>query len=122
MIRTPRTSGQNRMTIACGFAAVFAAMYLPFAWLLRLDFTNNSYHLQWLRMWPVMPGLAAGIPFKRYFDDPGLYVGSGIATAIILLGLTYVAVRFRFGLLFSIAAALALSIPTSILSYWMFRH
>jgi len=117
------TSVANRRNaIGCSFAAVSCALYLPFAWLLQLDFTTNSYHLHWLRMWPVLPGLVAGIPLKRYFDDTGLLLASGFATSVILLSLTYFGARSRSGLLFSVAAALAVSIPTSILSHLLFRH
>ncbi len=73
-------------------------------------------------MWPVLPGLVAGIPLKRYFDDTGLLLASGFATSVILLSLTYFGARSRSGLLFSVAAALAVSIPTSILSHLLFRH
>ena len=114
--------GVHARRIISAFAIVFFALYAPFAWLLQLNFTTNSYHFHWLCLWPVLPGLVVGIPLKPYYDDSGFIAGSGIATVVLLLILTYVGVQFRFGLLFSVAAALVISIPTSIVSYWLFRH
>lgn len=108
--------------VILAFTTVSFALYTPFAWLLSLDFTTRSYHFHWLCMWPILPGLLVGIPLKRYYDDPGLIAGSGIATAVFLILLTFVGARFRFGLPFALAVALVVSIPTSILSYWLFRH
>ena len=117
-----KQEGGHRRRVILAFTTVSFALYTPFAWLLQLDFTTNSYHFQWLCMWPILPGFMAGAPLKRYYDDPGLYAGSGIAAALFLILLTFVGARFRFGLPFALAVALVVSIPTSILSYWAFRH
>lgn len=104
------------------FAAVFIALYAPFAWLLYLDFTTNNYHFQWLCLWPVLPGLVAGLPFKAWYDDPGLIVASGAATLLCLALLTLVGTRYRSGLVIAVVVASVISIPTSFLSWWLFRN
>ena len=113
--------GRGRRVILA-FTTVSLALYAPFAWLLQLDFATKSYHFQWLCMWPILPGLVAGIPLKRHYDDPGLIAGSGIAAAIFLIVLTSVGARFRLGLPIALAVALVISIPTSFLSHWLFLH
>ncbi len=117
-----RRKAVHERRVLRAFALVCFGLYTPFAWLLQLDFTTNAYHFHWLCMWPILPGLVAGMPLKRDYDDLGLLVGSGIATVVLLFILTCVGVRARLGLLFAVAAGLVISIPTSIVSYWLFRH
>ncbi len=117
-----RREGNRGRRLILAFATVAIALYAPFAWLIQLDFTSNSYHYQWLRIWPILPGFLAGVPLKRVYDDAGLFVGSGIATAILLILLTIIGTRFRYGLLLATAVALVVSIPTSLLAYWVFRQ
>jgi hypothetical protein len=58
---------------------VTAAMYLPFVWLLLIDYPWNEYRWQWIRMWGSLPGL---LPMRVCSSSDSVYLpGSMILTA-----------------------------------------
>jgi hypothetical protein len=38
---------------------ILAMTYLPFSWLLFIDYPHTEYWWSWVRSWPVLPGLPA---------------------------------------------------------------
>ena len=36
---------------------VLFCLYAPYAWLVLIDYPWDSYRWQWIKMWPVLPGI-----------------------------------------------------------------
>lgn len=96
------------------------AFYLPYVWLLSLNFANN-YHLHWIKMWPTLPGLL--LAHLGLHQQPDWI--SQTASAAISLGLIGIAVLLgRRGALWLVAVAMVAvlaSVFNSIVCYALFR-
>src|SRR4051812_46441592 len=68
---------------AVPYLVTLACLYLPFAWVLG-DYPWDSYRWQWVKLWPVLPGLVAGLLFHP--NDTAMTLVSG-ATAVLLVAL-----------------------------------
>jgi hypothetical protein len=60
-----------------------ACLYLPFAWVVW-DYPWDDYRWSWIKLWPVLPGLVAGIFVHPNVDLMGLVSGT---TALLLVAL-----------------------------------
>ena len=102
--------------------AVILAVYLPYVWLLSLDYINNSYHRGWLLIWPNLPGLilSSWMGFHQSEDWVGLLVAA-INSAVILGGSFWIGRRGTWWLVSVLIALLALSICNSCICYAFFR-
>ena len=96
------------------------AVYLPFLWLLSLNFSNN-YHLHWIKMWPTLPGLL--LAHWGLHQQPDWVSQSG--SAAISLGLIGIAVllgrRGTWWLAGITIVALLASLFNSAICYALFR-
>jgi len=74
------------MKRAIGPAIVVALTYLPFSWLLFMDYPHSEYWWSWVRSWPVLPGLPALLVARPLGLESVLAetLAMGIATALWL--------------------------------------
>ncbi len=98
---------------------VLLCLYAPFSWLLFIDYPRSAYRWYWLAMWPVLPGFLAGVKFHS--SEPLELTVMGLATAVAIGLLTYVGTLGVWGRVASIVLALAISVPTAMMSYLVFR-
>lgn len=96
------------------------AFYLPYVWLLSLNFSND-YHLHWIKAWPTLPGLL--LAHLGLHQQPDWI--SQAASAAISLGLIGIAVllarRGTWWLIGVATVALLASIFNSVVCYALFR-
>jgi hypothetical protein len=71
--------------LAPRFPIALLCLYAPYAWLAFGSHPLNAYRLHWIKMWPILPGLLAGvIPAVHRQPD---WVGSsamGLVTVFVL--------------------------------------
>jgi len=95
-------------------------LYLPFSWVALMDYPWNSYHLHWVRILPVLPGLVPA-SFAFHANSTVEIWVAGIITATMLAALTWLTTkRGDDGVLSATTIALAISLPTSLLLYGAF--
>ena len=101
------------------FGITVLCLYGPFSWLLFISYSWNSYRMTWLMLWPILPGLIAGLPFhpRSSVEFPVM----ALATLILVVFLTYIGSKGIVGRIASAAIALAISVPTAMLAYTLFR-
>jgi hypothetical protein len=103
---------------AIAFLVTLACLYLPYIWLLLIDYPWDSYQWGWIKLWPVLPGLLAGVFFHP--NDAAVTTVSA-AAAILLLGLfTWVGSFGRTALILSNALVLIGAIFESWFAYKIF--
>jgi hypothetical protein len=98
---------------------VALCLYLPFVWLVLMDYPWNDYHVYWLRFWPILPGIIPGMYFFHPHDALE-FATMGAVTFGLLAFLTWLATRGRYGLLAATALALIVAVPTSSIAYAIF--
>ena len=105
--------------IRWSLAWTVACLYLPFAWVVLMDYPWNSYHWHWVSMWPVLPGFFAGIPFHP--NDRAMMLAMGAAT-VVLVGLgTFFGRRSAVWTIAVTFVLLGISIFSSFVAYAVFR-
>ena len=102
---------------------IVAVVYLPYAWILSLNFVSIDYHWHWFKMWPILPGLLISHMGLRLHQSPD-YVSSAVS-ALVSLGIIWTAVWlaqrnvwWQVGISIGLLAASALS---SFVCYALFR-
>ena len=99
---------------------LLACVYVPYAWILLLNYPWTNYRLLWLKAWPVLPGLGAAV-FVR--GTRTQFAVMGAITAVVL-SVVYLVVRRcgqRPGRVIAVAAVvLVLSVANSIFAYMVF--
>lgn len=107
------------------FLIVAFIMYAPHAWLLFIDYPWSDYHWDWLRMWPILPGLPATILTRLYLSrdlpDWVEFAHMGALAAIVLVACTWIASRNRWALIIVIVLLAPLSIWLGLASHALFR-
>jgi hypothetical protein len=99
--------------------AVGACLWLPFSWLIFMVGLWNPYRLSWLRMWPILPGFVPGA--LLFHPNDGLEFSTmAVTTALLMLGLTWLACRGRAGMIVAAVISLLISVPTSMIAYAAF--
>jgi hypothetical protein len=115
----PPRPASSRQRPAASLLATLAGLYLPFTWLLVMDYPWSGYRLHWLKMGPALPGFLAGVPFHPW--DAATVSAMAVTTAALVVGLTYLGTRFRGGPLVAGLLAAAVSVPSSALAYAVFQ-
>lgn len=110
-------NGRRKILMSLGITLL--CLHGPFSWLLVISYPWNSYRLTWLMLWPILPGLFAGLPFHP--RSPVEFSVMGFATLAVVVFLTYIGTKGIFGRIASAVIALAISVPTAMLSYTLFR-
>jgi hypothetical protein len=96
-----------------------AVLYLPFSWLLLMDYPWNGYRLYWLKLWCILPGFLGGIPFHPH--DAAEFTAMGITTLFLIGLLMWVGSHNRMWLVVAGVLGLVLEIFTSLIAYAVFR-
>jgi hypothetical protein len=98
-----------------------ACLYGPYAWLVLMDYPWDSYRWQWVRMWPLLPGMPVHLlpGVHRLPDSLGL-VAMGLTTTPLLLLVVLPAWQGRRWLAPVLVVVLLLSAATSWLDYHLF--
>lgn len=102
--------GCGRTRAATGL--VVPALFLPFAWLLWIEYPWNDYRWQWIASWGVMPGL---LPARLLVPDQRLSMYLAAAITVVWFLAAVSVIRFwpvlRWPVVIATAgAALALSL------------
>lgn len=108
---TRRQQRQRRFLIA--WLLVQTGLYLPFGWLLLGPYPWDEYHLQWLRLWPVLPGLIAGLPF-HHETDALEFMAMAVGTVLLVAALSSLGRLGRAGLIAALIGACAVGTLMSI--------
>src|SRR5690606_2827623 len=96
-----------------------ASLYLPFSWLILMSGPWDSYRWHWIKLWPVLPGLPAGLVLHP--KDHAENLLSGIVTAILIAIVTAMGARSRRALIITNMIALSCASMTSWLAFALFR-
>jgi hypothetical protein len=115
----PPLPASSRRRLAASLLATLAGLYLPFTWLLVMDYPWNGYRLHWLKLGPALPGFLAGVPFHPRHAHA--VAAMAVATALVAAGLTYLGTRCRRGPLVAGLLAAAVSVPNAVVAYAAFR-
>ena len=97
-------------------------LYAPFSWLLWIDYPWTSYRFYWLKLWPLLPGFFPGaVLLHARVPDSVEFASWGLGTAVLIVALSYLGSRGPRRLLLSALIALAISIPSALSAYSLFR-
>jgi hypothetical protein len=110
------TGGRARRWGVAYFVSV-SCLYLPFAWVLW-DYPWDSYRWGWVKLWPVLPGIAAGM-FVHPHDSLMTLVSGAVAILLVALFTTWGA-SGRVALVGANGIALIGSVMESWLAYQLF--
>ena len=117
----PASKTVSVLTGRIGSAAiVLSCLYLPFAWLLTMDYPWDSNRLSWFMLWPVLPGILPAMWLAHPYRLLAFAVAA-IFTALLLIGLILLARRGTVWLVVAAILALAIAIPSSGMAYAVFR-
>ncbi|MCB9924405.1 MAG: hypothetical protein H6822_19660 [Planctomycetaceae bacterium] len=96
------------------------AFYLPYVWLLSLNFTND-YHLHWIKMWPILPGLVLA-HLGLHQQPDWISQTASAAISLFLIGIAVLLGRRGTWWLVGVATiTLLASIFNSVVCYALFR-
>lgn len=109
----------KRSRWAVPYGVTLACVYLPYAWLVLIDYPWNSYRWTWVMLWPILPGLLAGIFFHPN-DAVEFFVDGVVALALVLL-FTRLGAIGRRSLVVASGVALLLEAVASFVAYQLFR-
>jgi hypothetical protein len=112
-----RTGGRPRPW-AVPYLVTLACLYLPFAWVLG-DYPWDSYRWHWVKLWPVLPGLVAGLFVHR--NDSAMTLVLGATSVLLVLLFTTLGTSGRKALVVANGLALVGSGLESWLAYQLFR-
>jgi hypothetical protein len=104
---------------AVPYFVTLACVYLPFSWLVLTDYPWGDYRWFWIKLWPVLPGLPAGMFFHP--NDSVEFFVSGIVTVGVVVLLTRVGASGRKSLIVTNGIALILAAMDSFIAYQLFR-
>ena len=120
---TPATtiSGSRYWSAWVSWPLLLACVYLPYCWLLLIDYPWNSNRLLWLTLWPALPGLLVGA-LAHARDAVQLALMMGFTAAVVgALLFAFRRPRRRLVVLSIAALVLALSCLNSRIAYALFR-
>ncbi len=113
--RTPLSRRVLRSLCVC-----LVCVYAPYAWLVIGDHPWTPYRWEWIKSWPILPGLLPGHVLLRPFSTDVGYVVMGVITAVLLTTVVMLGARGRRWLLLVAATVLLLSILNSCATYHAF--
>jgi hypothetical protein len=102
---------------AVPYLVTLACLYLPFAWVLG-DYPWDSYRWHWIKLWPVLPGLVAGMFVHP--NDSAMALVSGATSVLLVLLFTRLGTSGRKTLVMANGVALVGSGLQSRLAYQLF--
>ncbi len=102
---------------AVPFFVSLACLYLPFAWVIW-DYPWDDYRWHWIKLWPILPGLAAGMFLHP--NDSAMALVSGAVAVLLLAFLTATGASGRAALVVSNGIALIGCGLESWLAYHLF--
>jgi hypothetical protein len=102
------------------FLTAIAVLYAPFGWLLVIDYPWDHYHFYWLKMWCILPGLLAGLPFHNHDEPLVEFCIMGVATLVLIGLLTLMGSASRAWLVAESTVGLIFAIGTSAVAYRLF--
>ncbi len=116
-------AGKDRLSLGrqwpTALLVAVCVLYLPFLWILLIDYPWDGYRFFWLKLWLILPGLLAGLPFHP--NDFREFTAMGVATLLLVGLVTWLGSFKRSWLLVLAVLALALESYTSMLAYHLFR-
>jgi hypothetical protein len=80
-----RPTGGSAHPWAVPYLTTIACLYLPFAWVLG-NYPWDTYRWHWIMLWPVLPGLVAGMFVHP--NDHAMMQLSGATTVLLALVFT----------------------------------
>ncbi|MFO0892585.1 MAG: hypothetical protein U0790_26015 [Isosphaeraceae bacterium] len=110
-------SGGRSRRWAVPYFVTLGCLYLPFAWVIW-GYPWDDYRWHWIKLWPVLPGLVAGMVFHP--DDSAVARASGAAAVLLVALLTVLGSRRRAALLVVNGVALIGSGLESCLAYGLY--
>ena len=102
-------------------ALTLACLYLPYAWLVLGGWPWHDYRVSWIKMWPILPGIMAGILTIPHGSNAVQYAAMGAMTAVGAGGFLLLAARSGRWVPIPTILALALSILNSWIAYAIYR-
>ena len=111
--------GERRLA-ALSLVHAALCLYLPFAWLVLIDYPWTSYRVSWLLLWPILPGFLPGAYFFHP-HGPSEFTTMGIATALLLGIGAWIHRQGRIGVVVTTLLLLLISVPSAMLAYAAFR-
>ncbi|WP_435010214.1 hypothetical protein P12x_001456 [Tundrisphaera lichenicola] len=109
---------QNASRWPIPYLASLSCIYLPFSWIVLMDYPWNSYRWHWIKLWPIAPGLPAGLPFHA--SEFAENFVSGVVTLALVALTTKLGARGRKSLIVTNMIALILSGMVSFVAYQLF--
>jgi hypothetical protein len=110
-------SGGRSRPWAVSYLVTLACLYLPFAWVLGA-YPWDSYRWHWIKLWPVLPGLVAGVFVHP--NDSAMTLVSGATSVFLVLLFTAVGTSGRKALVVANGVALVGAGLESWLAYKLF--
>jgi hypothetical protein len=111
-----RTGGRS-CRWAIPYFVTLACLYLPFAWVL-CDYRWDSYRWHWVKLWPVLPGLVAGLFVHP--NDYAMALISGTMAVFLIVLFTTLGTSGRKAMVVANGLALVGSALESWLAYQLF--
>lgn len=100
-------------------AVILGCLYVPFCWLIFESVERPQYQMSWVKIWRILPGF---IPVARSrLPEKAEIWAMGLVTAVMVMGLFWICGRGRKGLVWGAVLSLAVSLPTSYVTYMIFR-
>jgi len=103
---------------AVSYFVTLACLYLPFTWLILMNYPWDSYRWHWIHRWPLAPGLPAGLFFhSNQFVESFV---AGMMTLGLVILLTWLGARGRKSFIAVNGLALILAGMESFVAYQLF--
>jgi hypothetical protein len=115
------TAARRRAPLWWRLALTLACVYLPYAWLVLGGGSWHDYRLTWIKMWPILPGLTAGLVVIPRGSNAVEFAAMGAMTAAFVGMFLLLAARSRRRVPIPTILALALSILNSCIAYAIYR-
>lgn len=116
-VRLTEPIGGGSRRWAVPYLVTLACLYLPFAWVLG-DYPWDDYRWHWIKLWPVLPGLIAGMLVHP--NDSAMLALSGLATFLLIGLFTALGALGRRALVLASVLALSGAVLESMLAYQLF--
>jgi len=95
--------------------------YLPYVWLLLMNYPWNSYRWSWIKMWPVLPGLVPRLFWFHQYSNVVASTSMAVATFLFMTAAILIARRGKWSLVCTAAIVLILSVLNAYIAYGVFR-
>jgi hypothetical protein len=115
------TAARRRAPLWWRLALTLACVYLPYAWLVLGGGSWHDYRLTWIKLWPILPGLTAGLLVIPRGSNAVEFAAMSAMTASFVGVFLLLAARSRRRVPIPTILALALSILNSCIAYAIYR-